>query len=46
MLIYVKQIRSFTTIKFCDSKKFLRFSFTLCDSFIIHDKMFLSYGFH
>ena len=22
MLIYVKQIRSFTTIKFCDSKKF------------------------
>lgn len=21
MLIYVKQIRSFTTIKFCDSKK-------------------------
>lgn len=46
MLIYVKQIRSFSTIKFCDSKKFLRFSFTLCDSFIIHDKMFPSYGFH
>lgn len=46
MLIYVKQIRSFTTIKFCDSKKFLRYSFTLCDSFIIHDKMFPSYGFH
>lgn len=46
MLIYVKQIRLFTTIKFCDSKKLLRFSFTLCDSFIIHDKMFLSYGFH
>lgn len=21
MLVYVKQIRSFTTIKFCDSKK-------------------------
>lgn len=46
MLIYVKQIRLFSTIKFAIQKNFLRFSFTLCDSFIIHDKMFPSYGFH